>query len=286
MRFGDAGVRLPQSRTSGTLAVSQTGQRDFSVGTPTATPTDTATAPPPPWRSSTLAAPTRRSLSTVSHELLSSKHKSSSLAAPGSLPLQASSSHVRWPGGRRGTGRTRAHAREVAYATTPFCAPPPRALLSATYGPAPSVAKAPASIRLEGPDAGVGPALLAALCRARVVSGNVLVGEGNRLRRLPRSSVGWGRHAVALRLNRQRAWGGEAAAPVLATQEFVANGGRRSWSAPPECCIAGGAGSRARVGRRAWFRSKRAVSAAVICSPRTAGSSPKGEAFNQLLDGR
>ena len=46
---------------------------------------------PPPWRSSTLAAPTRRSPSTVSHELLSSKHKSSSLAAPGSLPLQASS---------------------------------------------------------------------------------------------------------------------------------------------------------------------------------------------------
>jgi hypothetical protein len=36
------------------------------------------------WRCSTLAAPTRRSPSTVSHELLSSKHKSSSLAAPGS----------------------------------------------------------------------------------------------------------------------------------------------------------------------------------------------------------
>jgi hypothetical protein len=54
------------------------------------------------------------------------------------------------------------------------------ALLPATYGPAPSVAKAPASIRLEGPDAGVAPALLAALCRARVVSGNVLVGEGKQ----------------------------------------------------------------------------------------------------------
>jgi hypothetical protein len=32
---------------------------------------------------------------------------------------------------------------------------------------------------------------------------------------------------------------GEAAALVLAIQEFVANGGRLPWSAPPECCIAG-----------------------------------------------
>ena len=71
---------LLHSRTSGTLAVSQTGQRDFCIGTPPATPTDTATATGPPWRCSTLAAPTWRPPSTVSHELLNSKHKSSSLA--------------------------------------------------------------------------------------------------------------------------------------------------------------------------------------------------------------
>jgi hypothetical protein len=35
---------------------------------------------------------------------------------------------------------------------------------------------------------------------------------------------------------------GEAAALALATQEFVANGGGRSWSAPPQRCIAGADG--------------------------------------------
>lgn len=34
----------------------------------------------------------------------------------------------------------------------------------------------------------------------------------------------------------------EAAALVLAIQEFVANGGGRPWSAPPQCCIAGANG--------------------------------------------
>jgi hypothetical protein len=46
-------------------------------GTPTATPTDTATAARPPRRSSTPAALTSRPPSNVSQELLSSKHKSS-----------------------------------------------------------------------------------------------------------------------------------------------------------------------------------------------------------------
>jgi hypothetical protein len=45
---------------------------------------------------------------------------------------------------------------------------------------------------------------------------------------------------------------GEAAALVLAAQEFVANGGRRSWSAPPECCIAGADGQPWRC-RSAWL---------------------------------
>ena len=56
------------------------GSRRFRVGTPTATPADTATAAPPPRRCSTLAALTSRTLSAASHELLSSKHESSSLA--------------------------------------------------------------------------------------------------------------------------------------------------------------------------------------------------------------
>ena len=34
----------------------------------------------------------------------------------------------------------------------------------------------------------------------------------------------------------------EAAALVLVVQEFVANGGGRPWSAPPQCCIAGADG--------------------------------------------
>ena len=84
---------------------------DFCIGTPPATPTDTATAARPPWRCSTLAAATWRSPSTVSHELLSSKHKSSSLAAPGSLPLQASrgSAHA-----DRRRGRNRAPTEVLA----------------------------------------------------------------------------------------------------------------------------------------------------------------------------
>jgi hypothetical protein len=40
-----------------------------------------------------------------------------------------------------------------------------RAVLSATRGPGASVAKAPASIRLDGRDGGVAPALLAARSR-------------------------------------------------------------------------------------------------------------------------
>jgi hypothetical protein len=50
------------------------------VGRPPATPTDTATAARPSRRCSSLAASTWRSPSAVSHELLNSKHKSSSLA--------------------------------------------------------------------------------------------------------------------------------------------------------------------------------------------------------------
>ena len=52
--------------------------RDCWFGTPPATPTRTATAAPPPRRCSTPAPPTWPS--TASHELLNSKHKSSSLA--------------------------------------------------------------------------------------------------------------------------------------------------------------------------------------------------------------
>jgi hypothetical protein len=60
--------------------------RHCPFGRNPATPTDTATAARPPRRCSTLAAPTWRSPSTVSHELLSSKHKSSSLAHCPPLP--------------------------------------------------------------------------------------------------------------------------------------------------------------------------------------------------------
>jgi hypothetical protein len=56
------------------------GRVAAGFGTPTATPTDTATAARPPRRSSTPAAPTSRPPSNASQELLSSKHTSSSLA--------------------------------------------------------------------------------------------------------------------------------------------------------------------------------------------------------------
>ena len=72
--------QLLQSANGGGSLASDPSSSDSRFGTPPATPTDTATAARPPWRSSTLAAPTWRSPSTVSHELLRSKHKSSSLA--------------------------------------------------------------------------------------------------------------------------------------------------------------------------------------------------------------
>ena len=49
-------------------------------------------------------------------------------------------------------------------------------------------------------------------------------------------------HTAASRLIQQSTDASEAAALVLAIQEFVANGGGRPWSAPPHCCIAGADG--------------------------------------------
>ena len=48
--------------------------------------------------------------------------------------------------------------------------------------------------------------------------------------------------ADGLRLIQQSTDASEAAALVLAVPEFVANGGGRPWSAPPQCCIAGADG--------------------------------------------
>jgi hypothetical protein len=65
--------------------------------------------------------------------------------------------------------------------------------------------------------------------------------------------------AAAPRLIQQSTDASEAAALVLAIQEFVANGGGRPWSAPPECCIAGADGQSWPC-RSAWlvaFRSSR-----------------------------
>jgi hypothetical protein len=47
---------------------------------------------------------------------------------------------------------------------------------------------------------------------------------------------------AASRLIQQSTNASEAAALVLAIREFVANGGGRPWSAPPQCCIAGADG--------------------------------------------
>ncbi len=52
------------------------------------------------------------------------------------------------------------------------------------------------------------------------------------------SHARWRARATRLRLNRQRRWGGEAAL-VLATREFVANGGGRPSCRRRRCCIAG-----------------------------------------------
>ena len=80
------------------------------------------------------------------------------------------------------------------------------------------------------------PATASATFRARGVSGSALspVAESSYLRR----AVAW------LRLSEGSSPGdvSEAAALVLAVQEFVANGGGRPWSAPPQCCIAGADG--------------------------------------------
>jgi hypothetical protein len=65
--------------------------------------------------------------------------------------------------------------------------------------------------------------------------------------------------AAGLRLIQQSTDASEAAALVLAIQEFVANGGGRPWSAPPQCCIAGADGQSWPC-RSAWlvaFRSSR-----------------------------
>jgi hypothetical protein len=70
------------------LGQSDRAAREECSGTPPATPTDTAKATRPPRRCSTPAAPISRPPSTVSHELLSSKHKSSSL--PGTARTAAS----------------------------------------------------------------------------------------------------------------------------------------------------------------------------------------------------
>jgi hypothetical protein len=69
-------------------AIAITAEETAPPGTKPATPTDTATAARPPRRCSTPAAPTWPPRCTVSHERLNSKHKSSSLAAPASLPVQ------------------------------------------------------------------------------------------------------------------------------------------------------------------------------------------------------
>jgi hypothetical protein len=56
----------------------------------------------------------------------------------------------------------------------------------------------------------------------------------------------WNARRVArtapLRLIQQYTDASEAAALVLAIQDFVANGGERPWSAPPQCWIAGADG--------------------------------------------
>jgi|SRR5450755_439041 len=70
---------LPLPASCSTLGEPRRAVRHCRSGTPTATPTDTATTARPPRRCSTVAAPTTAP-STVSHELLNSKHKSSSLA--------------------------------------------------------------------------------------------------------------------------------------------------------------------------------------------------------------
>ncbi len=69
-------------------------------------------------------------------------------------------------------------------------------------------------------------------------------GAGSRMRVRERmqGSSGKARRAsctAALRLIQQSTDASEAAALVLAIQEFVPNGGGRPWSAPQQCCIAG-----------------------------------------------
>ena len=96
------------------------------VGTPPATPTDTATAARPPRRCSTPAAPTWPPPCTVSHERLNSKHKSSSLTGTGRTGPPGQE-RPRWrSGGQRSDCATERRARRdrSACSSAPRLGPP------------------------------------------------------------------------------------------------------------------------------------------------------------------
>ena len=86
-----------------------------SFRTPAATPTRTATAARPPRRCSTPAPLTRRLPPAVSHELLGSKHKSSSLAgiARSAAPGQRRSRRPRPSGHRNRANRRKRGSRAL-----------------------------------------------------------------------------------------------------------------------------------------------------------------------------
>ena len=73
------------------------------------------------------------------------------------------------------------------------------------------------------------------------------------------------------RLIQQSTDASEADAPVLASQEFVANGGGRPWSARNGAASPGRTGSRGRIGRRGWGHSTGAAPSRTRWSSRFSG---------------
>ena len=112
---------LPLPASCSTLGEPRRAVRHCRSGTPTATPTDTATTARPPRRCSTVATPTTAP-STVSHELLNSKHKSSSLADIARTAAfgqtQPRRAAARIPARTRRQGGSAAEARDPRFATS------------------------------------------------------------------------------------------------------------------------------------------------------------------------